>query len=119
MTRAYTLPDTTTNQDKICDHLVVPRETYCDVIVCSPEQVRDFTKQMLGYNLVTHQTGPEGQLCQKVLVNEGITIDSEKYLAIIMDRETDGPCIVARSAHLSRMLLGNPDLITNALMLQS
>jgi len=66
------------------------------VQICdTPEQVRDFTKQMLGYNLVTHQTGPEGQLCQKVLVNEGITIDSEKYLAIIMDRETDGPCIVA------------------------
>merc|ERR1719203_2421897 len=66
------------------------------VQICdTPEQVRDFTKQMLGYNLVTHQTGPEGQLCQKVLVNEGITIDSEKYLAIVMDRETDGPCIVA------------------------
>merc|ERR1711934_719562 len=66
------------------------------VQICdTPEEVRDYTKQMLGYNLVTHQTGPEGQLCQKVLVNEGITIDSEKYLAIIMDRETDGPCIVA------------------------
>lgn len=66
------------------------------VQICdTPEQVRDFTKQMLGYNLVTHQTGEEGQLCQKVLVNEGITIDSEKYLAIVMDRETDGPCIVA------------------------
>ena len=53
---------------------------------------------MLGYNLVTHQTGPEGQLCQKVLINEGISIDSEKYIAFLMDRETDGPCIVARWA---------------------
>jgi len=66
------------------------------VQICdTPEQVRDYTKQMLGYNLVTHQTGPEGQLCQKVLINEGIAIDTEKYIAFLMDRETDGPCIVA------------------------
>ena len=70
------------------------------MIASSPEQVRDYTKQMLGYNLVTHQTGEEGQLCQKVLVNEGISIDAEKYLAFLMDRETDGPCIVARSARV-------------------
>jgi succinyl-CoA synthetase beta subunit len=66
------------------------------VKICTePEEVRDFTKQMLGYNLITHQTGPEGQKCLKVLVNEGITIDSEKYFAILQDRSVDGPCIVA------------------------
>ncbi len=64
-------------------------------ICTTPEQVEGFTKRMLGYKLTTHQTGPDGALCQKVLVNEGITINSEKYLAILMDRAANGPVIVA------------------------
>lgn len=64
-------------------------------ILDTPDEVKEYTKQMLGYYLVTHQTGPEGQLCSKVLVNEGISIDSEKYLAILMDRAANGPAIVA------------------------
>jgi succinyl-CoA synthetase beta subunit len=66
------------------------------VKICdTPEEVGEYTKQMLGYKLFTHQTGEEGQLCQKVLINEGISIDSEKYLAILMDRACNGPAIVA------------------------
>eukprot|EP00591_Stephanopyxis_turris_P003441 CAMPEP_0195518000 /NCGR_PEP_ID=MMETSP0794_2-20130614/11923_1 /TAXON_ID=515487 /ORGANISM="Stephanopyxis turris, Strain CCMP 815" /LENGTH=433 /DNA_ID=CAMNT_0040646891 /DNA_START=68 /DNA_END=1369 /DNA_ORIENTATION=+ len=66
------------------------------VQICNtPDEVEAYTKQMLGYKLFTHQTGEEGQLCQKVLINEGITIDSEKYLAILMDRACNGPAIVA------------------------
>ena len=41
---------------------------------------------MIGGFLVTKQTGPEGQLVSKILINEGITIDSEYYFAILMDR---------------------------------
>jgi succinyl-CoA synthetase beta subunit len=56
--------------------------------------VKEFTEKMLGSNLVTAQTGPEGQLCQKVLINEGITIHKEMYFAIVMDREHGGPCMI-------------------------
>jgi len=64
-------------------------------ICTTPEEVKMYTEQMLGDTLVTHQTGPEGQKCGKVLVNEGITIDDEFYFAILQDRAVDGPCIVA------------------------
>ena len=50
---------------------------------------------MIGGFLVTKQTGPEGQLVSKILINEGITIDSEYYFAILMDRAYGGPVIVA------------------------
>jgi succinyl-CoA synthetase beta subunit len=55
------------------------------------------TSKMLGNTLVTHQTGPEGQLCNTVLVNEGLSIESEKYFAILMDRTHNGPVMVASS----------------------
>jgi len=50
---------------------------------------------MLGAKLVTKQTGPEGQLCAKVLVNEGIDIKRECYFAILLDRAHGGPVVVA------------------------
>jgi len=64
-------------------------------ICTTPEEVRGFAEQMLGNTLVTHQTGEEGQMCNKVLINEGITIDAEYYFAILQDRAVNGPCIVA------------------------
>ena len=69
------------------------------VKICDePAEVGDFAGQMLGNTLVTHQTGPEGQDVNVVLVNEGISIDSEKYFAILMDRAYNGPVIVASKA---------------------
>lgn len=59
------------------------------------QEVGDLSKNMFGASLITKQTGPEGQLCQKVLVHEGISFDRELYFAILMDREHNGPVIVA------------------------
>ena len=58
-------------------------------ILTDPKLVGSFADQMIGDILVTKQTGPSGQLCQKVLVNEGINIlpNEEKYFAILMDRK--------------------------------
>jgi succinyl-CoA synthetase beta subunit len=53
---------------------------------------------MLGNTLVTIQTGPAGQKVAKVLVNEGISIRTEKYFAILMDRKHNGPVMVASQA---------------------
>eukprot|EP01138_Halocafeteria_seosinensis_P010452 gb/GECG01010672.1/.p1 GENE.gb/GECG01010672.1/~~gb/GECG01010672.1/.p1 ORF type:complete len:463 (+),score=91.86 gb/GECG01010672.1/:1-1389(+) len=66
------------------------------VQICdTPEEVKERTSNMLGQYLVTKQTTSEGQLCKNVLVNEGISIDRECYFAILMDRNSGGPAIVA------------------------
>ena len=58
-------------------------------------QARDYAKQMLGHTLVTHQTGPEGKVVNRVLVAESVEIERELYFAILLDRATSAPIIVA------------------------
>lgn len=58
-------------------------------------EVTGYAKQMLGHNLITKQTGPDGQHVKKLLVHEGITFDRELYFAILMDRSHGGPVLVA------------------------
>lgn len=50
---------------------------------------------MLGYNLVTHQTTKDGLRVDAVLVHEGVDIKRQIYLAFLLDRNTQGPIIVA------------------------
>jgi len=54
----------------------------------SLEAVEDLAKQILGMRLVTHQTGPEGRTVEKILVEEGLSITSELYLSLVLDRST-------------------------------
>ena len=54
----------------------------------SVEEVREHADNILGMDLVTHQTGPEGQTVRKILVTEGVDIDQEYYLGVTLDRET-------------------------------
>ena len=66
------------------------------VQICkTPEEIADKTKQMIGYNLITHQTPPQGLLVKTVLVHEGVDIDKQLYLAILHDRKNQGLCIVS------------------------
>lgn len=58
-------------------------------------QARDFAASMLGETLVTHQTGPQGRIVRKVLVAESIEIERELYFAIVVDRATSLPVIIA------------------------
>ena len=64
-------------------------------LVDSPEQVKEIAAKMLGQTLVTKQTGEEGRLVRKVMVAEAVDIAHEYYLAILIDRETSRPVIVA------------------------
>ena len=64
-------------------------------ITTAAAKVEELSAKMLGDRLVTKQTGAEGQLVSKVLVNEGITIHRELYFAILMDRAHQGPVVVA------------------------
>ncbi len=52
---------------------------------------------ILGMNLVSHQTGPEGRRVRKVLIEQGLDIIRELYLAIVIDREREMPVIIASS----------------------
>jgi succinyl-CoA synthetase beta subunit len=48
--------------------------------------VRKYAKQILGMTLVTHQTGPEGRVVKRLLVEQGVNIDKEMYVGITLDR---------------------------------
>ena len=61
----------------------------------TPDEVRDVAAKMLEQILVTHQTGPAGRLVNKVLVAESADIAREIYFAVLLDRATAAPLIVA------------------------
>ena len=64
----------------------------------SPEEAGAIAKQMLGMKLVTHQTGPEGREVHVLLIEEGLPIDKEFYLGIVLDRASGRPVFMASSA---------------------
>lgn len=64
-------------------------------LIESPDQAAEFAEKMIGQTLVTKQTGEEGKLVSKVMIAEAVDIERELYLAILMDRETCRPVIVA------------------------
>ncbi|RJQ72378.1 MAG: ADP-forming succinate--CoA ligase subunit beta [Desulfobacteraceae bacterium] len=64
----------------------------------SLDEVQSVAGQMIGMNLVTHQTGPEGRLVKKVLVEQGLNIAKELYLSIIADRASAKIVLMASEA---------------------
>jgi len=61
----------------------------------NPSEIGDLTSQMIGYNLVTKQTKPEGSPVRNVMVAKALNIVKETYLAIVLDRGYGGPVIIA------------------------
>ncbi len=64
----------------------------------SLDEVKENADAILGMNLVTHQTGPEGRTVKQVLIEEGLEIKKELYLSLIIDRETANIMIIASEA---------------------
>jgi len=64
----------------------------------SADKAEEIAKAMLGMNLVTPQTGPEGKLVQRVLVEEALDRDRELYLGMVIDRATERTVMIASSA---------------------
>src|SRR4026207_2333308 len=64
----------------------------------SADEARDIARQMLGMKLVTHQTGPEGREVRVLLIEEGLPIDKEFYLGIVLDRASGREVFMASSA---------------------
>jgi succinyl-CoA synthetase beta subunit len=66
------------------------------VHICkTPAEAKEIASKMLGQTLVTHQTGPAGRRVNKVLIAESADIGREIYFAILLDRATAAPLIVA------------------------
>ena len=63
-------------------------------VVKSVDEARDAAAKMLGMRLVTYQTGPEGSIVKRVLVEEGLQIARELYLGIVIDRSTQKPVVM-------------------------
>ena len=61
----------------------------------TPAEAKDLASKMLGQVLVTHQTGPEGKEVGKVFVGEAVDISRELYFAILIDRATSVPVVIA------------------------
>ena len=63
----------------------------------SLDEVRQYAGQILGMQLVTHQTGPEGQKVRRLLIEEGADIKKEYYVAALTDRATQKVAMMASS----------------------
>ncbi|MDK9693691.1 MAG: ADP-forming succinate--CoA ligase subunit beta [Sulfurimonas sp.] len=61
----------------------------------SIEEVEKLSREILGMTLVTHQTGPEGKLVQKLYIEDGADIKDELYLGVVLDRAREMPVIMA------------------------
>lgn len=64
----------------------------------TPDEARELAKRMLGINLVTHQTGPEGRTVHTLLIEEGLAIEKEFYLGVVLDRAAGRPVFMASAA---------------------
>lgn len=63
----------------------------------SVDEVRRHASQMLGMTLKTHQTGPEGRVVKRLLVEEGVEVDKELYLGLVVDRDSGRVVLMASS----------------------
>ena len=66
-------------------------------VVKSPDEAAEKSRDMLGKNLVTHQTGPEGRRVRRVLVEQGLQIERELYLAMLLDRAQSRVAVICSS----------------------
>jgi succinyl-CoA synthetase beta subunit len=67
-------------------------------IANSAEEAGEIASRMLGMKLVTHQTGPEGKIVQRLLIEETLPIERELYLGIVIDRTEAQPVFMASAA---------------------
>jgi succinyl-CoA synthetase beta subunit len=63
----------------------------------SIDEVRTYAKQILGMTLITHQTGPEGRLVKRLLIEEGADIKKELYVGMVVDRASQRVVLMASS----------------------
>jgi succinyl-CoA synthetase beta subunit len=80
----------------------------------SVEEAAQLAEKMLGMTLITHQTGPEGKVVQRLLIEEGLPIDRELYLSMLLDRQEAKLLIMASQAggmEIEQVAAETPDAI--------
>jgi succinyl-CoA synthetase beta subunit len=83
-------------------------------IAKSVEEAGEIGSKMLGMKLVTHQTGPEGRIVSRLLIEETLPIETELYLGIVVDRAEARPVFMASAAggmEIEQVVAQNPDAI--------
>ncbi len=83
-------------------------------LAANPGEALQVANQILGMTLVTHQTGPEGRLVRRVLVEETLPIKRELYLGIVVDRAAGKPVFMASAAggmEIEEVAAKDPDAI--------
>jgi succinyl-CoA synthetase beta subunit len=64
----------------------------------NPDEAERIARDLIGMTLKTHQTGPEGRVVSRVLVEEGLAISRELYLGLVLDRGAGRPVVMASAA---------------------
>jgi succinyl-CoA synthetase beta subunit len=85
----------------------------------SIDQVRDYANQIMGMQLITHQTGPEGQKVNRLLIEEGADIKQELYVSLVTDRVTQKIVLMASSEggmDIEEVAHSNPEKIHNVVI---
>jgi succinyl-CoA synthetase beta subunit len=86
-------------------------------LAADPAEAADLANQILGMTLVTKQTGPEGRLVRRVLIEEALPIARELYLGIVLDRSAGYPVMMASKfggMEIEEVAAENPDAILKA-----
>jgi succinyl-CoA synthetase beta subunit len=88
-------------------------------VVTGPDAAFVAARAMLGMTLVTHQTGPEGRVVGRVLVEEGLAIARELYLGLVIDRGTERPVLMVSpegGVEIEKVADESPDRIFKVLV---
>jgi succinyl-CoA synthetase beta subunit len=83
-------------------------------IAANPGEAGEIARRMIGMRLITHQTGPEGRIVQRLLVEETLPIERELYLGIVLDRAQGKPVFMASAAggvEIEEVAARTPELI--------
>jgi succinyl-CoA synthetase beta subunit len=83
----------------------------------SAEQAERMARDMLGMTLITHQTGPEGRVVSRLLIEEGVQMTRELYLSLVLDRAAGKPVMMASAAggmDIEEVAASTPEKIAKA-----
>src|SRR5256885_12786800 len=119
---AYTKEDARDIADRIGGNVVVKAQIHAGgrgkgggvKLARTVDEAEQIAGRMIGMNLVTAQTGPEGRQVQKVLIEEGLDIRKELYLGIVIDRKAGKPVFMASASggmDIEEVAAKNPELI--------
>ncbi len=119
---AYTVEEAEAAAKKIGGSVVVKAQIHAGgrgkgggvKIAKDANEAAEIAKKMIGMTLVTHQTGPEGRIVQRLLIEETLPIERELYLGIVLDRAMGVPVFMASSAggmEIEEVAANTPELI--------